>query len=809
MAIDLQFELDANLIYRAQSKQEKRMIMSESKNQTKPAVEALSDNDLRETEVVKDQQELTQFLDEAAEIKTEVETKEIKLPPNPYINQDISDILARAYPITTFQWTRNDSEGSCIKRFSFPEALFNQKIIWEKINHFEFFRADLKIKVKINASLYHYGKLIGVWRPIAMGKTTYVCMPGDDRTPGAYDNMYSLSSNPHMVVSPNNTDSNEMEIPFAIPLDWIDLKAYATPLNMNSHQRIMNNMGIFELWVLNPLVAKNIANDPPAYVTVYASFENVEIAGYTTTSIQYIQHELQLYTSKITPSGIFGIDDYKVINDMPKAQSKTTGISYAPMHIASSQPEMDYTQVLNLSVPKKDDSLTQYLTEPCLLMIKEIATSASAGTNVAKIPVRPNVMPYSSQYPYSIYRAIFHNRLSFYSQLFRYWRGTIRYSFQITCSRFHSMRLRVYWSPSALKDTDRTNAEAFTISKVVDIEGETNFEMDVPWLQPWKALQIGSRKNGKDDLPNGFLYVDVVNPIVYPESPIPPIRMNVWISAGTDFEFVLLRSHQYELPYKVMPEPNTEYKVNQIGERIQKLGDKVDEMMRDSYPHLYEDEAPKMQAFEPMIEVGSQMPIQKAPEGKELKDGITSLSHLTGKPSFFMTIPKDKSEQSIMPFSIERTLYYNTNSGYFAKNSIYTPVLMTHAMFNSDIRLKVLYFDGSIITITPDCGSDLSTTSVSPYPSTPAEALRNDANNQLAYFDGDMTVRDVIVPTYTNLRRIPFIVTQTWSSTNCPVLFPKVLVTAYGATTDSTVLASLENLALSHPVGPPLDTWVV
>nr|QXV86480.1 structural polyprotein [Picornaviridae sp.] len=790
--------------------------MSSEKNQTKPAVEALTENDLRETEKVEQQQEITQFLDEAASLHTVIQTPTQSLPDNPYINQDIREILSRAYPLTTFQWTRNDTEGSCIKRFSFPEALFSQKVVWEKINHFEFFRAGLKIKVKVNASLYHYGKLIGVWRPMAMGKTCYVCMPEEDRTPGAYDNMYSLSSNPHVIISPNNTDSNEMIIPFSIPLDWIDLKAYTLSANNENYGRIMNNMGIFELWVLNPLVAKNVATDPPAYVTVYASFSDVEVAGYTTTNLVYINHDLQLYTSKVVPTGMFGYGQYS--RDIPIAQSKTTGISFAPMHIANSGSDTDYTQFLNLNTGESDNSLIEYLSEPCLLTIKEIPASAAAGTNILSIPVKPGVMPFTSQYPYSIYKALFHTRLSFYAQMFSYWRGTIRYSFQITCSRFHSLRLKVYWSPSKLLDADRTNAEAFTISKVVDIEGETNFEMDIPWLQPWRTLKLTPGKEGDQDPSNGFLYVDVVNPIVYPESPMPPIRINAWISAQNDFQLILLNQQQMAIPYKVLPidgRPNRnkidieeskeeEQELSgedQLVERLRRISEKVDEDLRD---HLSIGEV-VAQAFEPMVEIGSNTPIQKAPLAKSAFDSITSLKQLTSKPGLMLTIELPDNEVRFYPFGMDMWYYGSTTSGYYTKINRIMPVLMTHAAFMADTRLKILSFDGTYLTITPNCSG-----SIEYY----AEKDSNETANleyapmkQSAYFKSDMTVRDAIVPTYTNMHQIPFIVSQRWHKVKSPILFPRIDMVSFGATKNPVVLMSLENMALHHPVGPPLGIW--
>jgi len=139
-----------------------------------------------------------------------------------------------------------------------------------------------------------------------------------------------------------------------------------------------------------------------------------------------------------------------------------------------------------------------------------------------------------------------------YAQLpFGYWRGTMRYRFQIVCSEYHRGRLRFTYDPGAIINAE-TNV-AYT--RIVDLCNETDFTIDVSWGQSQTYLEtrglntflnttygttlLASQFNDS----NGVLGVYVVNDLTTPNSTTNnDISINVSVSMCEDCEFAMPHS---------------------------------------------------------------------------------------------------------------------------------------------------------------------------------------------------------------------------------------------------------------------------
>lgn len=130
---------------------------------------------------------------------------------------------------------------------------------------------------------------------------------------------------------------------------------------------------------------------------------------------------------------------------------------------------------------------------------------------------------------------------------FRYWRGTMRYRFQIVASSFHKGRLKVVYDPSY----PLTNEYNTNYTYVIDLAKERDFTVDVKWGQEFPYC--GHRRPGTDTPPwsqnklpadpqlfaNGIISVYVVNELTVPNSTADnDIALNVFVSAGDDFEVI-------------------------------------------------------------------------------------------------------------------------------------------------------------------------------------------------------------------------------------------------------------------------------
>jgi len=129
----------------------------------------------------------------------------------------------------------------------------------------------------------------------------------------------------------------------------------------------------------------------------------------------------------------------------------------------------------------------------------------------------------------------------FVSLPFKYWRGTLKYRFQIVASAFHKGRLKIVYDPSYFL----TNEYNTNFTKIVDLAEQRDFTVEVGWGQqtPFLLRSLGDSPkhstlslgpSGPDS--NGILAVYVVNELTTPSDANNDIAINVFVSAADDFE---------------------------------------------------------------------------------------------------------------------------------------------------------------------------------------------------------------------------------------------------------------------------------
>jgi hypothetical protein len=136
---------------------------------------------------------------------------------------------------------------------------------------------------------------------------------------------------------------------------------------------------------------------------------------------------------------------------------------------------------------------------------------------------------------------------SFAVQPFEYWRGTMKYRFQIVCSKFHKGRLKIVYDPQGTQVTAEYNTAYTTI---VDISNEKDVTIDVGWGESlaWRQHHVAGDPEGimfnptvpllrDGTLGNGILSVYVVNQLAVPDDTVDnDIEVNVFMSVHDNFE---------------------------------------------------------------------------------------------------------------------------------------------------------------------------------------------------------------------------------------------------------------------------------
>lgn len=540
--------------------------------------------------------------------------------PNPYDTETLLDWLSRPYPLKHIRWSSNSSVGDLLTSAEFPQDLFAIESLWDKVKNFRYFRANVKISIRMNGTKTHYGKLLAMWSPYPKYDTITF-----ERT----SNIYAVSGFPHVIISPTENEVNELIIPFMSPLSYSTL----SPTTYASADRAYSthNFGGLYVYVLNTLQNLSGGSTDISF-TVFANFENIQVSGYSSayptqpvpTEMPTIQkcsnpvhnairaqakhvarHKPASHHSvpqKPTPikeaedkakKGIVGTTLEKVGN----IAASLTAVPVIGSVAAVVSPVADALgTIANIFGWNKPDSLEPrnavinryidsvlthgvdtsmklallpdncvssglpFLGNNCKMDFESICATPmlvgiytwqptdGEGENLIEYPVTP-MLEFSDQV--SNFQYIYPTYLSHVARAFKYWRGDLRYYIQVTASAFHSGRLRIWYEPDDNSHPIDGITGSNVVSKVIDIQTETDVAFTIPYLAqtPYRTTEYrkgsgstGPRVQSRGD--GGRIGVSVLNELTSSTVPIQPVYINVWISgvnmqfgAPTDVEF--------------------------------------------------------------------------------------------------------------------------------------------------------------------------------------------------------------------------------------------------------------------------------
>nr|DAZ87973.1 TPA_asm: putative capsid [Schistojap virus] len=519
--------------------------METSKNQAQPEQREsvpITDADFHNELTIPVIEEITKFTDEVPS-QTAPATGQERIPEesDPFPDQQLLDFLRRPRPVYNFKWLPTSPAGTCLARLAFPDLLFSSPTIWNKIQQFVYFRAGLRFEVRVNGTAYNYGQLLFVWRPA----TLYRTLNTDPTGPGIYDSMYTISQYPHMLVAPYNAQSVVLEVPYEVPFERIPLSVYAEP---SSAMRSLCSFGLLEVWNLTPLRGQGAANsEPPVAVSLFASFVDPVLSGYTHKLISYVNvlpptiHVYPLptgmrFTAQVTQAG----EDQQPAGSNqgdPVLTGRLEGTE-AQLPIVFQPAKTSMARFNQPSYPLALTEDTRPLTNngPSLRdhfsvwsLLDQFTISVSSNTNalLASYLNLPLNCPTGTHAGKTIY---FNTKLSYIANLFSLWRGPIQYRFDFIASKFHSCRVKIAWYPPSTLSVAPNEESTDAWTQIVDIQSQTSVVFTVPYLQSYPYLLLNSYPSSSIGA-NGTVVVTLLNSVTYPLPNGPPVHVNVWTRA--------------------------------------------------------------------------------------------------------------------------------------------------------------------------------------------------------------------------------------------------------------------------------------
>jgi ribosomal protein S8E len=480
----------------------------------------------------------------------------------------LSSYLERPVLVDTLDWSIS---VTLYQEYKPLTKIMNSLVLKNKLQNFANITFDLEIDVEVSSNPFLYGMLLLSWIPFTKyDNLTY------DRQLIPEDNV-EASQRQRIFVDASTSSGGKMTIPFYWPTNYFSL------VKDNP-----DDFGTLSCRQLNPLMHVSGANQ---VVTVYIRARMVNVKMHTSTIQTFGAQPVMSVQADESPDDKLS-SKATAFAGVAKSLTPVLG-GYATATAAAASGAADILRAMGLSHPRSKEMTHKFENRP-LGNMSNFNTPSSALTlgldEHNEVTVDPKVSnlvedemalsyilkkeAYIGSYDWSVTSAEgtilathrvhpfqylknslgeYHcSPLAYVSRLFQFWTGTIRFRFQVVCSKWHRGRLRIIHEPiytSTIPDT----AWQTNLQSVVDITEERDFTIDVKYVQGQMWCQTGSIKqsppsfytqgSGTDYTPsalidaNGLLKVVVMNRLVIPDDTVvAPAHINVFVSAGDDFE---------------------------------------------------------------------------------------------------------------------------------------------------------------------------------------------------------------------------------------------------------------------------------
>jgi hypothetical protein len=459
-----------------------------------------------------------------------------------------------------------------------PSACLGKTSYKEKMRGFYGFRAKMVIRVQLNGQRFQQGRLLLHYLPEAnelQGERKYT----------ALSHLTLITQMPRMDIDVAHDTEVIMEIPY------VSTDLYSSLISDT------NDYGTFYLTPYTALRVGTGASS--VQLSIWCHFEDVEIVYPTVPGLvtqSGIRRKtargggstggVDITDSELNQSGLGPISGLasrvsnaaSILSEIPLISAFTAPVAWASGIVSRSALALGYSKpsyegAFSRGVPTLfpnahnvdgiDNSAKMSLTSnnkleqlpgfagtdvdemafaslvqiPSYYQTLNWSTSAAYGTQLGAFPIGPgyfaNSVPYATNTgTMSVqYFPVF----GYLSNLFRYWRGSIKFTFKVAKTEFHSGRLLFAFMPGKNRIvTDAVIADSqYLFKEVYDLRTSSEICVTVPFVSLTPYLSNGDW--------SGVAYLWVLNPLVAPDTVTPAVDIIVEVSAGEDFEYSVPR----------------------------------------------------------------------------------------------------------------------------------------------------------------------------------------------------------------------------------------------------------------------------
>lgn len=481
--------------------------------------------------------------------------------------------LSKPVVIQHFQWGADSTIGTVLNAFNFPQVISAiDSIHTETLNMYSFFKFNWNLKFQINGTKFHSGQLMASFDPYFQAN--------DGDVDGAYrffDAVYATGL-PNVKLNASSNQPVEMTIPYVLPRNF-----------MTTNSTSLDLLGRVRISVLNQLryatgSSQNLsitvylyATDPSVHVPIYRHLYNPRRVILAEQSMDFI-NSLGI-KSKVNDvvgnvaSGNFG-GALKTASPVVSGLAKLLGLDY-PVRIVHPQshinplgpmahgkgvdqstrlalvPESGHVAEPEQTGTTVDECAVSYISKVPMLFRQIVwSDTATVGTVLTFFPITPNIASTVTT-DLTRYSNTF---LSYLSNLYSYWQGSLDYNLELVSTQFHTGRLLIAFIPNYFA-TSPTLTQAYSCPYVVvDLQETSNVQMTVPFISAllMKNTDV-SNATLSDENTVGYIYIYVLNPLVRPGNVDAAIEFNLYISGGEDFKLMVPRANMLQPRLRVPP----------------------------------------------------------------------------------------------------------------------------------------------------------------------------------------------------------------------------------------------------------------
>jgi len=444
-------------------------------------------------------------------------------------DHNVLSFLQRAYSIANFTWAKTSATGDVLATFRFPDILLSQPALSAKTRNFFGLRAGVELLVLINKQQFQAGNLLISYLPNARYNPAKAAM--------AQTSLQTRTGMPRTNLDLMDATRATLRVPYASPFIYYNLLTGD------------GTIGDFYISVYSPL--SDVADAGTVSVQVFARFIDVDLEFPTgSTPVSFTKtHGIDNLIEEFRVKPNFdslkqlireGSSVLKTIKDgefrfqMNSENNRTQNMKLRALPNMAVSSDTNNAHIMSLfssnvlpstdmgQTSSSEMNINSVLQIPCYHDRFPISNQAS-GVNVWSKLVQPQtaITPNADG-------SLDVDYIHFHSEPFSKWRGSIIYHFRVVKTTFHSLRVRVWFSPASLiTDTIDRNA---VYSKIIDLKDTNHFTFEVPYIWPHPFLNVHVNPTSL-----GTIGVDIVNQMVFPATVDSSINVIVERSAGTDF----------------------------------------------------------------------------------------------------------------------------------------------------------------------------------------------------------------------------------------------------------------------------------